>query len=291
MTAHLSSESNVPPSTVVPHAASSAATTATLPPDALEFARQIARDTGQFLKGTFGRLDATQKYDGSLVTESDLASDLRLTEAIHGRFPGHGVLSEEHDTVFHGEEWCWVIDPIDGTTNFKWGFPLWGVLVGLLHHGQPVLGVADFPGTDEHYWAVQGQGAWCNGERIAVNPSAQPDYTQLVAACTRSLKSGRLNVKPKTRVTGSAGYDLAVLARGACVGALELTVHVWDVAALWPLVSEAGGLLEVNTARPVFPLIAGANYLKTIFSVLGANNPVMQSYLRDALSDRYLLPS
>jgi len=259
-----------------------------LPPGAVEFAREIVHDTGQFLKATHGRLDATLKYDGSLVTASDVASDQRLTAAIHARFPDHGVLSEEQDTVFHGEEWCWVIDPIDGTTNFKWGFPIWGVLMGLLHHGQPVLGVAEFPMTDEQYWAALGQGAWRNGERIMAAAEQPPNPTQLVVACTRSLKTGPLGILPKTRVSGSAGYDLAALACGIFVGALELTVHVWDVAALWPIVSEAGGLVESNSADPLFPLRAGEDHLKTIFSILGASSPEMQRYLRDGLSDRFI---
>ena len=262
-----------------------------LPPGALEFAREIVHVTGQYLKATFGRLDATLKHDGSLVTESDVASDQRLTAAIHARFPDHGVLSEEQDTVFHGQEWCWVIDPIDGTTNFKWGFPVWGVLMSLLHHGQPVLGVAEFPMTDEQYWAVLGQGAWCNGERISAASDRLPDPTQLVAACTRSLKAGPLAILPKTRVSGSAGYDLAVLARGPVVGVLELTVHVWDVAALWPLISEAGGVVETNTAEPLYPLRPGDDHLKTIFSVLGANSPTMHHYFQEGLSDRFVRQS
>jgi myo-inositol-1(or 4)-monophosphatase len=262
-----------------------------LPEGALEFARTITHQTGQFLKATFGRLTASTKHDGTLVTESDIESDRRLTEAILARYPSHGVLSEEHDRTYRGQEWCWVIDPIDGTTNFTWGFPMWGVLVGLLHYGQPVLGVADFPLSSEQYWAALGQGAWRNSEdsdeRIATADVQQLASSQLFATCTRAFKLGRPNIIPKIRVAGSAGFDLATVARGSCVGTLQMTVHVWDVAALWPILQEAGGVTHTNTSSPVFPLQPNRDYRDVIFSVLAASSqPILES-LHAQLSDRF----
>lgn len=258
-----------------------------LPEGALAFARTITHQTGQYLKATFGRLTASTKHDGTLVTESDIESDRRLTEAILARYPSHGVLSEEHDRTYRGQEWCWVIDPIDGTTNFTWGFPVWGVLVGLLHNGLPVLGAADFPLSDEQYWAAVGEGAWRNGERIAVADAEQMDTSQLFATCTRALKFGRPNVIPKIRIAGSAGFDLATVARGSCVGTLQMTVHVWDVAALWPIVQEAGGVIQTNTASDVFPLQSGQDYRDVIFSLLAASSPMFLGLLNEQLSDRF----
>ena len=258
-----------------------------MPDNALAFARGVAHETGQFLKATFGKLAATTKHDGTLVTASDLESDRRLTEAILSRYPSHGVLSEEQDQTYRGQEWCWVLDPIDGTTNFTWGFPVWGVLVGLLHYGQPVLGVADFPMSDEQYSAAAGQGAWRNGERIAVADAGQLDSTQLFATCTRALKFGRPNIVPKIRISGGAGFDLATVARGTCVGTLQMTVHVWDVAALWPIVQEAGGLLQSDTATDVFPLQQGQNYRDVIFSLLGVSSPDLLKPLQEQLADRF----
>ena len=265
-------------------------TSPTLPAGALDFARAIAHDTGQFLKATFGKLTAATKHDGTFVTASDIESDRRLTAAILARYPAHGVLSEEHDRVFHGQEWCWVIDPIDGTTNFTWGFPVWGVLVGLLHHGLPVLGVADFPLSDEQYWAAAGEGAWRNGERIAVADAQQMEPSQLFATCTRALKFGRPNIVPKIRIAGSAGFDLATVARGSCVGTLQMTVHVWDVAALWPILQEAGGVMATNTAAPVFPLRNGQDYRDVIFSMLAAGSAPMLHDFQVQLQDRFNTP-
>jgi myo-inositol-1(or 4)-monophosphatase len=253
---------------------------------ALPFARTLAHETAQSLKATFGKLNAAQKKDGSLVTASDLESDRRLSVAIHTRFPTHGILSEEQDRVFHGQEWCWVIDPIDGTTNFKWGLPLWGVLIGLLHHGEPVLGIADFPMTGEHYWSAVGHGAWRNENQIHAATVAHLDKTQIFAACTRTLKLGHPAVPPKVRVGGSAGYDFATVANGVCVGALQLSVHLWDIAALWPLLGEAGAVIVHNYANGLFPLATGLDHGDITFGVLAACSAEILQALHHGLGDR-----
>jgi myo-inositol-1(or 4)-monophosphatase len=270
-----------------------------LPDRALDFARELARETGLYLKATFGQLTASLKRDGTLVTESDLESDRRLSRAILKRFPGHSILSEEHEKVYRGQEWCWVIDPIDGTTNFTWGFPIWGVLIGLLHFGQPVLGVADFPMTNEQYSAVRGGGAYLNGALIHTASIRQhpttgiPELhpTQLFACCTRTLKYGRVNLPAKLRVAGAAGYDLALVARGTCIGCVEMTVHVWDVAALWPVILESGGRISTTVPDGLFPLVMDRDYAEVEFSMLaGCSQPVLD-LLRSRLSDRLILPS
>ena len=266
-----------------------------LPDGALAFAQHIAHDTGQFLLQTYGQLIASVKHDGTLVTESDLESDRRLSTAIAQRYPTHVILSEERDRVYRGQEWCWLIDPIDGTTNFTWGFPAWGVLVALLHWGQPVLGVADFPVLGEQYSAARGQGAWLNGVRLHTahvptneDGDVAPLTTQLFACCTRSLRHGPFNLPLKMRIPGATGYDLAAVARGACVGSIDVTVHAWDVAALWPIVHEAGGVTKINRATPLFPLRAGVDYLNEEYSVLAACSGQMLAYLEQRLSDRFI---
>lgn len=266
-----------------------------LPMGALEFARELAHDTARRLKATFGRLTGTLKRDGTLVTQSDIESDRRLSDAILARYPSHGILSEERDKVFRGQEWCWVIDPIDGTTNFARGVPAWGVLIGLLHFGQPVLGVADFPMTDEQYYAVRGDGAWLNDMPIH---AATPEHdeltgelvvqkTHLFACCTRTLQRGPLNIPMKLRLFGTTAYNLALVAKGACLGSLDLTSHVWDVAAVWPLIEEAGGCVHTNLPHELFPLRSGFDYGALAFSVLAANSPSMLSYLERQLGDRF----
>jgi myo-inositol-1(or 4)-monophosphatase len=269
---------------------------ATLPEGALEFARALARDTALHLKATFGQISASLKRDGTLITESDLDSDRRLSDAILARYPDHSILSEERDREYHGQEWSWVIDPIDGTTNFTWGFPIWGVLIGLLHFGDPVMGVAHFPMTDEQFYAARGQGAWVNGIPIRAlqldvdGTTGRPilQSTQLFACCTRSLKLGRPNIPMKIRVPGNTGYDLALVAKGACVGSLDLTVHVWDIAALWPILQESGASVRSNLSGGVFPLRQGVDYGSVGLSLLSACNESALTQLEAQLSDRFV---
>lgn len=266
-----------------------------LPEGALDFARNLARETAQRLKATFGQLSATLKHDGTLVTQSDIEADRRLSDAILDRYPTHGILSEERDQIFRGQEWCWVIDPIDGTTNFTWGAPTWGVLIGLLHFGRPVLGVADFPMTGEQFYAARGSGAWLNERPIRVAALEQDQHTgeplihktQLFACCTRTLQRGMPDIPTKLRVFGTTGYNLALVAKGACLGSLDILSHVWDVAALWPLVEEAGGCIRTNLQRELFPLQTGRDYGATTFSILAACSPHMMAYLEHRLSDRF----
>jgi len=247
--------------------------------EALAFARQLVEEAGQRLRAAFGQRTGSLKDDGSLVTQADVETDRWLSAVIRSRYPSHDILSEEQDTTFHDRAWCWVIDPIDGTTNFAQGFPVWGVLVALLHRGQPVLGVANFPLLAEQYYALSGRGAWLNGRPIqpAVLPAdahtGAPVFkgTHLFACCTRSVGQHRLDLPLKLRVPGTTGYNLALVARGACVGSLDKAAHIWDVAALWPILVEAGGCLRTNlpTNTP-FPLQPGCDYGPETFSVLSA---------------------
>ncbi len=247
--------------------------------DALTFARRLTIEAAQRLRAAFGQLDGRLKDDGSLVTQADVETDRWLSAAIHERYPAHGILSEEQDTVFRGQEWCWVIDPIDGTTNFAQGFPVWGVLVALLHQGQPVLGVAYFPLLGEQYYALCGQGAWLNERPIQPAALRTDPRTgtlvigemRLFACCTRTLRQGRLDLPLKLRVPGTTGYNLALVAKGACVGSLDKVVHVWDMAAMWPIVLEAGGALRASIPGGTpFPLQRGQDYKALTFSLLAA---------------------
>jgi myo-inositol-1(or 4)-monophosphatase len=186
-----------------------------------------------------------------------------------------------------------MIDPIDGTTNFTWGFPAWGVLVALLHHGEPVLGVADFPPLGQQFYAARGGGAWRvteNGHGSGpIHTAADTTFTktQLFAVGTRSLKPGRPNIPCKLRLPGSTGFDFALLACGACVGAYDSTVHVWDIAALWPIILEAGGSVVTNHPGGLFPLRAGVDYGSVAFAALGAGSSELLAEALERFNDRF----
>jgi myo-inositol-1(or 4)-monophosphatase len=266
--------------------------------EALAFARELAHCTGERLKHASGQLIASTKNDGTLVTASDIEADQRMGEAILARYPDHGVLSEEGEKVYRGQEWCWVIDPIDGTTNFAWGFPAWGVLIGLLHHGTPVIGVAEFPPVGQQFYArldagTRAIGAWRKTEigygdgPIHTAADTALSSTQLFAIGTRSLKQGIPNIPCKLRLPGSSGFDLALLACGACVGVYDSSVHVWDVAALWPIIEAAGGQVVTNRVGGVFPLQVGVDYSSVVFGVLGAGSAELLPALLASFGDRF----
>jgi myo-inositol-1(or 4)-monophosphatase len=277
-------------------AAAGMPSTFNLPDGALDFARDLAHQTGERLKYASGQLIASTKKDGTLVTAFDLEADQQLTAAIKTRYPSHGVLSEEGGKTFGGQEWCWVIDPIDGTTNFTWGFPGWGVLIALLYQGQPVLGVAEFPPVGQQFYAVRGQGAWRKSESgygdgpIHTAIDITLTATQLFAVGTRSLNAGKPDIPCKLRLPGSAGFDFAVLACGACVGAFDSTLHVWDIAALWPILTEAGAQLVTDYPGDLFPLHDGEDYGSVVFAVLGACTSELLSASLPAFAGPLSLP-
>ncbi len=253
-----------------------------LPSGALAFARSLAHETGVRLRNTERRFGISAKADGTLVTTVDTDTDTALCQAIQTEYPAHGVLSEEHNRMFGDHEWCWVIDPIDGTTNFSTGFPVWGVLIGLLHYGEPAMGVAEFPPLAMQYHAARGKGAWLNDAPIRVASETGFNPNQLFAVCSRAIKRAALQIPGKARSAGSIGFDLCAVASGACVGSLDLTAHVWDIAAVSVIVSESGGHMVIDPGRgraPLFPLQPGIDYTDAVFTVLAACTPEL---LRDA---------
>ncbi len=255
------------------------------PPDsALDVARSLASRAGQRLMACGGQFNVSTKMDGTLVTTLDIETSLELCKSLAEQFPDHGVLSEEHNTVYRGEEWCWVIDPIDGTTNFAVGFPIWGILIGLLHFGEPVMGIAEFPRLGYRFHAVKGHGAYLNDVSIRVSRAMDFTATDLFSICSRTAKLGVLPIPCKIRSPGSLGFEMVSVACGYCVGNLGRTVHVWDVAAIWPMLHEAGGVAVTSVPDGLFPLRAGVDYGKIEFAVMSACTPELMYQAQSRLS-------
>jgi len=257
----------------------------TPPAGALDFARSLAGQVGRRLMVSSGNFSVSTKMDGTLVTTLDIETSFELCKNLLERFPDHGVLSEEHNTVFQGDEWCWVIDPIDGTTNFAAGFPIWGILIGLLHFGKPVMGVAEFPWLGYQFHAVTGRGACMNDAGIHAARAVDFTATDLFAICSRTAKLGVLPIPCKIRAPGSMGFEIASVACGYCVGNLGRSVHVWDVAAVWPMLHEAGAIAVTTVSEGLFPLRAGVDYAKVEFAVMSACTPELMRQAQSRLGD------
>jgi myo-inositol-1(or 4)-monophosphatase len=230
------------------------------------FCRQITHRIGEKLLADFAQLEPTHKADGSLVTEADKWADFELRKAIKQCFPTHGVLTEETEHILPPTDWCWVIDPIDGTTNFTRGIPIWGISIGLLYQGIPVFGFIHFPQINQTYHGyfsennslTSPKGAYLNNNPIYTSFD-RPSFNHVVMFCNRSLDILKNPFPCKIRITGVTSYDLMSVAFGATLGAIEASPKIWDIAGGYPILRAAGGNL-VHLGEANFPLTKGVNY-------------------------------
>jgi myo-inositol-1(or 4)-monophosphatase len=217
----------------------------------LEVAEEIARETGALLAGYFERrVGFNLKGEFDLVTEADLASEKLVMERLRARFPAHGIVAEESGGSQGASEYCWYVDPLDGTTNFAHGFPMFCVSMGLERAGELIAGVIFDPLREEMFTAERGGGACLNHRRIHVSQASRL-ADSLVATGFPSRKRHRdINVHffhqvamvtHGVRRAGSAALDLAYVASGRLDAFWEFGLNPWDVAAGVLMVTEAGG--------------------------------------------------
>lgn len=232
----------------------------------LNFAIQTAREAGRVLAERFGRsLEITNKSELDLVTESDLASESLIIDRIKSHYPRHAILAEESGASEpvdreRESEWRWIIDPLDGTTNYAHGYPCFCVSIGVENHGRMEIGVVYDPMRDEMFTAERGQGAALNGRRIRV--SATPNLSGALL-CTGFPYDVRersefarhftnfIMAAQGVRRDGAAALDLAYVAAGRFDGFWEEGLKPWDVAAGALLVEEAGGRISTYSGGPL----------------------------------------
>ncbi len=241
----------------------------------LDFAETATRQVGEQLLQDFGQVQAAEKADGSLVTRADRWSDETLRQAIAQAFPDHGVLTEETEHIFPAGDWCWVVDPLDGTTNFARGLPLWGISLGLIYRGTPVFGYVHFPPLNQSFhgfWLgdsdLAGEtGAFLNHQPIQVSrDSISPNH--FFNLCARSVAALKQPFPCKIRMLGVATYNLLTVAAGATLGGVEATPKIWDIAAVWAITQAAGATWVPLEAGPLFPLEPGKNYSQRPYPTL-----------------------
>lgn len=220
----------------------------------LNFAIELARDAGQLLLEKFDRgIAVHKKGDINLVTEADLASEALIIERIKSYYPKHSILAEEsgNAVVICGENtWKWVIDPLDGTTNFAHGYPCFCVTLALEYDGEIVIGVTFDPTRNELFAAERGRGASLNNKPIRVSPTEQLGDALLVTGFPYDFKKREDFARNLTqflihsrgvRRDGSAAIDMAYVACGRFDGMWEEGLNPWDMAAGVLLIEEAGG--------------------------------------------------
>lgn len=222
--------------------------------DVLQHVEKLAIQVGIMQEENLGRKDLkveSKSTEIDLVTEIDKASEKVILGFIRENYPGHAILSEESGRFSTDSEYLWIVDPLDGTTNYAQGLPIFTVSIALQYQGETVLGVVYSPVTDQMFTAVKGQGAYLNGLRIGVSQKEDLLESVLATGFPYDITETPHNniayfdsLVLKTRAVrrlGSAAYDLALVAAGRFDGFWELNLSPWDVAAGMLLVEEAGG--------------------------------------------------
>jgi myo-inositol-1(or 4)-monophosphatase len=221
-----------------------------------QFLTTLAERVAEVQMRYFDKLEASQvelkdKRHRDLLTIADSEAERVVIETIHASFPDHGILGEETGADLRASEYVWIIDPVDGTTNYARSFPFFSASVGLWHRGKPVLALVEAPALRERFMAEAGSGAFLNGRRLRV--SRTPDIAHSILATgfayvrnevvRNNLDNfGRLVLKcHDIRRPGAASLDLAYVAAGRFDGYWEPYLKPWDAAAGCLLVTEAGG--------------------------------------------------
>ncbi len=229
----------------------------------LNFAIETVRDAGQILLEKFGRkIKISKKGDVDLVTEADLASEALIIERIKSYYPKHSILAEEAGNavvIGGGDSWKWIIDPLDGTTNYAHGYPCFCVTIALEHEGEIVLGVTFDPTRDELFTAEKGRGATLNGKPIRVSETDLLGDSLIVTGFPYDFKNrpefarhlhSFLIESRGVRRDGSAAIDMAYVACGRYDGFWEEGLNPWDMAAGKLLIEEAGGIVSNYDGSP-----------------------------------------
>jgi myo-inositol-1(or 4)-monophosphatase len=185
------------------------------------------------------------------VTEADRASEKLVIERLHQHFPTHSIIAEESGGhAGESSEYCWYVDPLDGTTNFAHGFPMYNVTLALERAGEIVTGVIFDPERNEMFTCERGSGAFLNGQPIHVSPVAKIEDTLVATGFPSRKRHRNINVHfyyqlamitHGVRRAGAAALDLAYVASGRLDAYWEFGLHPWDMAAGMLLVIEAGG--------------------------------------------------
>jgi myo-inositol-1(or 4)-monophosphatase len=216
---------------------------------------QISNEAGELIKNAFGKAPSIEfkTNELNLVTETDKASEKLISDFIKKKYPSHGILAEEGSDRNKSAEYLWVVDPLDGTTNFAHGLPIFAVSIGLQKNGETIAGVVYDVMRDVVYSAEKGSGAYENTKKINVNKNSNLGHGMLVTGFPYDIRENPdkaferfiafLKHARAIRRLGSAAIDFCYVANGVFDGFWEVALHPWDLCAGKLIVEEAGGLV------------------------------------------------
>jgi myo-inositol-1(or 4)-monophosphatase len=222
----------------------------------LDFSIRTARGAGKIMMRYRGKAKTRFKKDFTIVTEADTAVEKFVRKQIKKKFPSHAIVGEEYGGKI-GNGYVWVIDPIDGTTNYARGGSLFSISLALMKNKKLVCGVVYAPALDETYYAARGKGAFLNGEKIrASNKKLSESLVSIGFAIRRDIAKGKkiinLLFPPKVyrfRINESAALSLCYVASGKYDACIDPSLNLWDIAAGALIVEEAGGKVSAFSGR------------------------------------------
>jgi myo-inositol-1(or 4)-monophosphatase len=258
----------------------------------LTIAIEAAKEAGRYLKYSVGKVRSIEMKKGeerNLVSEIDKTSEEKIISIIKRHYPNHAILAEESGTSASGasstsSDYKWVIDPLDGTTNFLHGLPIFCVTIAVEYKGEIVAGVVYDPNLEELYTAEKGAGAYCNGKRMKVTGTSDLINSLLVTGFPYDIAKNPDNAVEHfvnflmegqaVRRLGSAALDLSYVAASRFDGFWEVNLNPWDMAAGLLFVQEAGGKVTDFSGAP------SSIYKKQVLASNGVIHEAMLSVLK-----------
>lgn len=248
------------------------------------------KSSGNLLLNYFDKPLKTKckESQSSIVTEADIESDKIIIDIIRKKFPEHNIISEESGFINNASEYTWVIDPLDGTSNFAVGIPWFGVLISLFVHNTPVMGGAYLPVQDSLYIAENDKGTFKNGTRLPALPNKDLKES-LIALCMdypEDRNTLETNMKIYKRVISRSRnqratnslIDFIYVAEGKFGGVINFNTRIWDISALKVIISETGGrLLDISGDELQFSL--DEDIIKKNFPVIAGNDQIIASLI------------
>ncbi len=229
----------------------------------------MCKDVGKYQLDNLGRRDlAIDKKTSSvdLVTEVDKASEKIIISFLRSKYPEHNILAEEGGNVTQGNDFTWIIDPVDGTTNYAHGYPLFAIAIGLKQKDETIMGCIYQPVLDEFFWAIKDEGAYLNGKRITVSKAKDLDCSVVATGFPYNKRTSKHNNLDYfthvalnlggVRRSGSACVDLISVACGRIDGYFEMYLNPWDYVPGQLIIREAGGICEDKSVRGRYSIVA-----------------------------------
>ncbi len=245
-----------------------------LHPSQIKLIHELIDEVAERQLKDFGQINSDIKPDGTLITECDRWSDHKIVKGLDEITKGEGVLSEEGSKKVPASAAFWVVDPLDGTTNFAAGIPYWAISVARFTNGLPQTAFLDIPSLNKRLVAIRGEGVWLNGKKIT-NQTRLKTTSDCISLCSRSIKI--LQKKPqqpfpgKIRLLGVSSLNMTSVALGQTIGALEATPKIWDLAAAWLILTELKCLIHWLDIKPS-ELVPGSDLGTVNFPLLSSSS-------------------